>query len=137
MKDRCLNKKGRNYDGYGSRGITICPEWSESFEAFQDWALANGYRDDLTIDRKDNDGPYSPDNCRWATGKEQANNRRSSRIIEHEGETHTLKEWAEIAGMSLEALKYRIDSGWSIEDALTKPVAKKAVKAAVEAQDEP
>lgn len=137
MKDRCLNKKGRNYDGYGSRGITICPEWSESFETFQDWALANGYRDDLTIDRKDNYGPYSPDNCRWATGKEQANNRRSSRTIEHEGKVHTLKEWAEIAGMSLETLKYRIDSGWSIEDALTKPVAKKVAKAAVEAQDEP
>lgn len=126
MKDRCLNKKGKNYASYGGRGITICEEWANSFETFRDWAMANGYRDDLTIERKENDGPYSPENCRWATEKEQANNRRSSRFIEHRGETHTLKEWAEIAGMSLEALKYRIDSGWSIEDALTKPVAKKS-----------
>lgn len=76
MKSRCYNPKQRNYKHYGGRGITICDEWLYDFVAFRDWALANGYCEDLTIDRIDNDKGYSPDNCRWTTMKEQRLNQR-------------------------------------------------------------
>lgn len=110
------------YTYYGARGISVCDEWAHSFEAFRDWALANGYRDDLTIDRIDSNGNYCPENCRWATMQEQANNTRRNIIIEHKGEKHTLAEWSVILCMNYMTLYNRIIRGhWSVEKAFSMP----------------
>lgn len=122
IKKRCLLVTNKSYKSYGGRGITICDEWKESFEAFRDWALANGYDDTLTIDRIDNDGNYEPSNCRWVNAKTQARNRSTNTLITFNGETRCVSEWAEMKGMSNGALLERLRKGWSIERALTQKI---------------
>ena len=125
MKQRCFNMNDDAYSHYGGRGITVCDEWLE-FEQFYDWAMTNGYRDDLTIDRKDVDGDYCPENCRWTTYKEQNRNRRSNRMITYGGKTMLLTEWAEALGVKESTLRQRLDKyGWNIADSLATPVNKK------------
>lgn len=118
IKARCLNKNTVAYKDYGARGITICDDWKSSYESFRDWALCNGYQEKLSIDRIDNNQGYSPENCRWVDAKAQANNRRSNRIYEIDGETHNLTEWANLRGVNPKTLYSRMYSGMSFEEAL-------------------
>jgi hypothetical protein len=120
MKNRCSCPNNTHFDCYGGRGIKICEEWKD-FENFRDWAISNGYDDSLTLDRTNNDGNYEPANCRWVTRKDQANNRRTNRLIEFNGQSHNLKTWAEILGIHPRTLKSRLDAGWSIEKAFIQP----------------
>lgn len=120
MKQRCYNKKARTYPNYGGRGIKICDEWLESFATFAVWSVLNGYEQGLSIDRIDNDGDYSPENCRWVTQKIQGNNQRTNRLITYNGKTQTMAEWADEIDINYACLESRINRlGWSIEKALT------------------
>lgn len=115
MRQRCLNPNSTFYYRYGGRGITICPEWLNSFSAFKEWALQNGYRGDLSIDRIDNDKGYSPDNCRWADQSTQSNNTAKCHFIIAFGQKHSMMEWAKITGISYNTLKKRAIAGESGE----------------------
>ena len=108
MKKRCENENDNYYQDYGGRGIRICDEWHD-FKNFNDWAVTSGYSDGLTIDRINNDGDYSPNNCRWADAITQANNRRSCRYITYAGNTHTIAEWARLFNISYFTLWGRIN----------------------------
>lgn len=119
MRQRCLNPKGRSYARYGGRGISICERWQKSFELFV--ADMGPRPDGHTLDRIDNDGPYSPENCRWASWRVQGRNRRSNRIIEFRGEKLLLSEWAEKIGITKDAMHMRLANGWPLEHALTRP----------------
>lgn len=125
MKQRCENTNKDAYKNYGARGILVCEEWSNSFTAFEEWSINNGYNEKLTIDRIDNNKGYSPENCRWATRKEQSNNTRKNCLLEYKGEKRTLTEWGRIMNIDRNVLKKRIYAGWSVEKALETPVKKK------------
>lgn len=118
MKQRCYYRKHKHYSEYGGRGITVCNEWKNNFQAFHDWSIANGYSDDLTIDRIDVNGIYSPENCQWVTQKEQNNNTRNNHFLEYNGEIHTISEWSKITGIPRTTICNRIKYGWSIEKIL-------------------
>lgn len=118
MHKRCEKKYHTAYGEYGGRNIKVCDEWSD-YSTFKEWALENGYSDSLTIDRIDNNKGYSPDNCRWSTMKEQSNNKRSSRIIECNGERHTVAEWSEILNIPYVRIAQRLRRGWPVEKALS------------------
>lgn len=111
MKMRCHNPNDNSYERYGGRGIKVCDEWRNSFETFKTWALSNGYSDNLTIDRIDVNGNYSPDNCRWATIKEQSLNRRSNIKVPFNGTEVTLKELSELVDIHYSVLVGRYKRG--------------------------
>lgn len=122
MRDRCLKPYSTSYERYGARGIKVCKEWLNDFVAFYNWAMSNGYKKNLTIDRIDNNGNYEPSNCRWATIEQQANNKRSSCWLEYKGERKTIAQWASSLNISEIAIRHRIDRGWTIERTLTEKI---------------
>lgn len=122
MRYRCERPTTPWYHNYGGRGIRVCEEWSD-FAVFKAWAISTGYGPGLTIERDDNDGPYSPDNCRWATRGEQNRNRRDNRWIEAFGERKCAEDWLSDprCRVSKPSLYHRIESGMTVEDALSTP----------------
>lgn len=129
MRDRCLNPKHPRYLRYGGRGINVCDRWLNSFESFlADLGPAPSPRH--TVDRRNNDGHYEPDNCRWATYKEQANNQSSNAMVTYQGETHSVSEWYERLELGAKGLKLRCilsrirNLGWPPESAFNEPAHK-------------
>ena len=133
MKQRCYDKGLSSYKDYGGRGITIYSEWQDNFMAFYDWAMNNGYSDELSIDRIDNNKGYFPENCRWITMKEQQRNTRNNRLITYNNETHCLAEWAEILNIKKGTLLTRLNKlKWTVERAFTEKIRVKNSKMAVQ-----
>jgi len=120
MKKRCYYRNDINYKHYGARGITVCNEWLDDFTTFYDWAIANGYSDELSIDRINVNGNYEPTNCRWATFAEQARNRTDNAWITFNGKTKIIEDWSKELGIKRNTLDYRIKSGWNLQDAFSK-----------------
>lgn len=121
MRQRCNHPSHFAYARYGGKGITVCDEWND-FQSFYDWSIANGYADNLSIDRINNKLGYSPDNCRWASMKVQQNNRTNNHRIVIDGEEKTISEWSDLSGIPRSTLEWRIKNHWS-EHELFMPVS--------------
>jgi len=127
MMQRCTSPNNKKYDDYGGRGISVCDEWHD-FAKFREWAMANGYDESAeqwkcTLDRRDNDGNYCPENCRWVDMMEQGQNKRNNVVLTHRGESLTLSEWSRKLGIGYNTLHARIfRHGWSVDLALSTPV---------------
>lgn len=117
MRYRCENSNMRDYKYYGGKGTKVCKEWQD-YETFKEWAIKNGYEENLTIDRIDVNGNYEPSNCRWATRKTQANNTTRNHYVTHNGVTKTISEWAEELNISQRTIYYRIQCGLTDEEAI-------------------
>lgn len=128
MYCRCYYPTTNGYERYGGRGIKMCDEWINNPQSFYNWAINNGYKEGLTIDRIDVNGNYEPSNCRWATKEVQDNNRRNNRKITYKGETKTLTQWCKEYNINIVTLSDRLKSGLSFEEALKKPVIKSGGK---------
>lgn len=123
MRDRCNREKSPAYKDYGGRGIKVCSEWDKDFFSFYKWATENGYSDDLTIERKDVNGGYNPENCCWIPPEDQQKNKRSCRYVTIDGEKMTLKSACEKIGLPYKAVHLRITRrGWPVERALSEPI---------------
>lgn len=120
MKRRCDAPYCSNYSRYGALGVSYAPEWKE-FASFMAWAMANGYKESLTIERIDVTGNYRPDNCTWVTKRAQNTNKKSSRKINFMGLTLTMAEWAAIVGISRQGIRQRLNAGWPADKIILTP----------------
>ena len=117
MLHRCYKETDEHYDYYGGRGIKVCDDWHD-FEAFQKWALVNGYADNLTIDRLDGNKDYCPENCSWVTMTVQNNHKSDTKWLTYKGKTQSLSDWCRELGLDYFRTKARLNSlRWSVEDA--------------------
>lgn len=128
MRERCYRESNNRYKSYGGKGITVCDEWmgDNGFVNFYNWAMNNGYGDNLTLERMDNNEKYCAENCRWATMKEQQNHRTNNHYVTINGITKTFKEWCDSGqfGVSYATAKTRISRNWKDVDAITIPTRK-------------
>lgn len=126
MIKRCELKTHKEYKDYGARGISVCSEWRNDFQCFYDWAINNGYKDGLTIDRINVDGNYCPENCRWITLSKQMINKRNNIYLEFSGRKMTLKEWSRQDDVKVPygTILRRYHNGWNVEDILFKETRK-------------
>lgn len=122
IKTRCYNTNCAQFDRYGGRGISVCDEWKNSFQAFYDWSMSHGYSDELTIDRIDVNGNYEPSNCHWVTMKEQSINRSNNHIVRLNNEEKPLSEWCKQFGLNYKTVRDRLHRGWNYEKALYTPI---------------
>lgn len=120
MRERCEKPSSPEYHRYGGRGITVCEEWKKSRASFFEWAVQNGYKEGLQIDRINNDGNYEPSNCRWVTNIENCNNTSRNIFLEYNGERHTLSEWARIRSIPVSTLYTRYHTGKTPAEILKK-----------------
>lgn len=117
MRKRCRNENSSDYKYYGGKGVSVCDDWND-YASFRNWALSNGFKDGLTIDRIDSSCGYSPENCRWISIKEQSNNRTNNRRFTHNGENHTIAEWSEITHIPYHTLYMRLYHGKTIDESI-------------------
>lgn len=122
MLSRCYREKDIHYPSYGARGITVCEEWKNDKECFFEWAMNNGYADNLTIERKDNDKGYSPNNCTWVTKEMQYKNKRQNIMITHNGKTMCAEDWSKETGIPATTIRWRYKHGWEVEKIFNKPL---------------
>lgn len=115
MKTRCDNPNYYLRESYGGRGITYCDEWKDS-SVFMEWAIQNGYSDELSLDRINTNGNYEPNNCRWVNMTVQQNNRNNNRIIEYNGESDTMANWSRRLNIKYTILQYKLDCGQTMEE---------------------
>lgn len=120
-KKRCYDEAYYNYKNYGARGIIMCNEWLNDYSSFETWALSNGYKEGLFIDRVNVDGNYEPQNCRFITPKQSGNNRRNHTYLTYKGVTKNVTQWAEELNVSDAAIFGRLKKGWSIDKIFNRP----------------
>lgn len=122
MMHRCYDINNQKYYAYGARGILICNEWKNDYNAFYEWSIKNGYQIGLWIERIDNDGDYRPENCRWATRKEQMNNTRRNHFVQYREENKTIAQWCEILDLPYKTINSRLNRGYTPEQAFETPI---------------